>query len=181
MIIYKKNITTNEYMECMSDSIIANEEDWINITEKEWMEYRLPYFKIQKITECKAFYNNLRFFNVTKKLPDGNNITLELKAEQNLTDAIQSWINELSSGESQYYDYLGVKFTLDQCQGLLRYISKIRNFCAKLSSYYCGGIGSDGYIITNINTYQELQSLDYKQDPFNGFKLIDVFPPFNLL
>jgi hypothetical protein len=181
MIIYKKNIQTNEYQEFMQNSVVADVANWVDVSYEEYQNIKLPSLKQQKIIECKAFYDNLRYFNVIKQVENGNDAILTLKATQDLTDAIQSWVNELNGGDMPYYNYLGVNFTLEQCKGLLFYISKIRNFCAKLSAYYCGGIGVDGYINANITTYQELELLNYTLNPFDNFTKINKFNDFILM
>jgi hypothetical protein len=173
----------NENAELVFINIDENLENlklqgYIDATEEEYSAFLLPILKNQLIQEARNFFQNLRYFNIKK-----NDVAImTLKAEQSLTDAVQSWINELQDVSRQPYRYLGLTLSLEQCQNFLCHISILRNKCAKLEEYYCGSertkiIG----VIQSITSYQELQSFNYKIDPETK-QIIDsnFFPPLIL-
>lgn len=175
-IVYLKDPETNQVFEVMEDAEVFNKDKLVPATKEEHQEFRLPFHKAQMLREATEFFQNLRYFDIKK-----NNIVIaKLKAESSLTDGIQSWINEIENTERETYNYFSYEFTLTQCKNLLGYVSMLRNKCATLQTYYCGGFALTG-AIEQVKSYKELQSFNYKTDPETK-KIIDnnFFSPFIL-
>ncbi len=122
---------------------------------------------LNKSNECKKFYDDLR--NITIK----NGASGEFKCNQDLTNSIESWITDVSSRETKVYEYLYkdlvIHIPLESCIKLRLYVSKIRNFCASLSSYHV-------FQIEKLQSKADIDNYNYQID--NHGKPVEKFADF---
>jgi len=168
--IFKKNKTTGEVVEFMIDSKIIDPLNWIDITDASLLNDVdfLQKYSLIKISNCKNYYDDLRKFLVRR----GSEI-LEIKADQQMQNNIDTWIQRLKNDvadkifatlDASYYEYNDIVIPYAKCLALKTYIAKIRTEVASNQSFHIG----DGFKIVGkiqqLKTKKEIDEYDFTKD-----------------
>jgi hypothetical protein len=141
-----------------------------------YIDVELEQAKAIKIEECIKFYESKRYFNVV------NGHTVLVKADQDLQNNIQTWINVMKSDikagihteQTAIYNYAGIIIPFSKVDDLKNYISKIRTYSVANKEYHIGsqvgGVVNGVYeaIIPNkinaLKTVKAVNAYNFKVD-----------------
>ena len=122
---------------------------------------------LNKSSECKKFYDNLRFITIR------NGASGEFKCDQDLSNSVDSWIRDISTREIQIYKYfykeLVIHIPLQSCIKLRSYISVVRNFCASFCNFHLNKI-------SQLKSKLDIDNYNYQVT--NDGKQVVKFPDF---
>lgn len=170
--IYKKNKITGEIVEFMSNANIINPQNWVDVIDINTITDLtfLQQYSKNKINDCKNYWDNLRKFLIRNGTE-----TLEIKADQDMQNNIDTWIQRLKNDVTDkifltldvaFYEYNSIKIPYAKCLTLKTYIAKIRTEVASNQSFHIG----DGFKVVGkiqqLKTKKEIDIYDFTKDRF---------------